>query len=278
MPSSAEPITNRQLNRATLERQLLLRRASMPLTTAVEKLVGLQAQNPLDPYLALWSRVEGFEADALGRLLLERSLVRMTVMRGTIHLLTVDDALWLRPLTQPVLTAELSRHREFAPALAGVDLEPIMAVARQLLSNTPLSGPRLRALLADRFPQIDPAALAYACRCLLPLVQAPPRGVWGRTRQAEVVTAILPVVRDLRRGGAAAIDLCSVAAGRLDAFYERGLQVWDYAAGALIATEAGAWVGDLHGGPPSSAFTLAAGPPLFDPLRLLLDGAGAATA
>ncbi|HKZ20817.1 MAG TPA: crosslink repair DNA glycosylase YcaQ family protein, partial [Acidimicrobiia bacterium] len=185
---SARPITNRQLNRATLERQLLLRRASMPPTTAVEKLVGLQAQNPLDPYLALWSRLEGFEADALGRLLFDRSLVRITVMRGTIHLLTVGDALWLRPLTQPVLTAELSRHREFAPALAGVDLEPIMAVARQLLSNTPLSGPRLRALLADRFPQLDPAALAYACRCLLPLVQAPPRGVWGQTRQVEVVT------------------------------------------------------------------------------------------
>ena len=160
----------------------------MPPTTAVEKLVGLQAQNPLDPYLALWSRLEGFEADALGRLLFDRSLVRITVMRGTIHLLTVGDALWLRPLTQPVLTAELSRHREFAPALAGVDLEPIMAVARQLLSNTPLSGPRLRALLADRFPQLDPAALAYACRCLLPLVQAPPRGVWGQTRQVEVVT------------------------------------------------------------------------------------------
>jgi hypothetical protein len=188
MPSSAEPITNRQLNRATLERQLLLRRASMPLTTAVAKLVGLQAQNPLDPYLALWSRIVGFDPDALGRLVSDRSLVRITVMRGTIHLLTADDALWLRPLTQPVLTAELARHREFAPALAGVDLEPIMAIARQLLSNTPLSGPRLRALLADRFPHVDPAALAYACRCLLPLVQAPPRGVWGRTRQVEVVT------------------------------------------------------------------------------------------
>jgi myo-inositol-1(or 4)-monophosphatase len=96
-----------------------------------------------------------------------------------------------------------------------------------------------------------------------------------RRRQAEVVTQILPVVRDLRRAGAAAIDLCAVAAGRLDAFYERGLKIWDYAAGALIATEAGAWVGDLDGGPPSSTFTLAAGPPLFESLRLLLDGAGA---
>jgi hypothetical protein len=188
MPSSAEPITNRQLNRATLERQLLLQRQSMPAVAAVAKLVGLQAQNPLDPYLALWSRLEGFDPHALGRLVSDRSLVRITVMRGTIHLLTADDALWLRPLTQPVLTAELARHREFAPALIGVDLEPIMAVARQLLSDQPLSGPRLRAALAERFPQLDSAALAYACRCLLPLVQAPPRGVWGQTRQVEVIT------------------------------------------------------------------------------------------
>jgi hypothetical protein len=188
MPSSAELTTDRQLNRATLERQLLLRRASMPLSTAVEKLVGLQAQNPLDPYLALWSRLEGFDPDAMGRLVTERSLVRITVMRGTIHLLTADDALWLRPLTQPVLTAELSRHRDFAPALAGVDLDPILDFARLLLSVRPLSGPQLRAALAERFPALDPAALAYACRCLLPLVQAPPRGVWGKTRQVEVTT------------------------------------------------------------------------------------------
>ena len=155
---------------------------------AVEKLVGLQAQNPLDPYLALWSRLAGFNTDALGRLVTDRSLVRITVMRGTIHLLTAEDALWLRPLTQPVLTAELSRHRDFAPALAGVDLDPILAFARPLLSVRPLSGPQLRAALVERFPDLDPAALAYACRCLLPLVQAPPRGVWGKTRQAEVTT------------------------------------------------------------------------------------------
>ncbi|HEX5721774.1 MAG TPA: winged helix DNA-binding domain-containing protein [Acidimicrobiia bacterium] len=188
MPSSAEPITDRQLNRATLERQFLLRRESMPLVDAVEKLVGLQAQNPLDPYLALWSRTEGFDPHALGGLISDRSLVRMTVMRGTIHLLTADDALWLRPLTQPVLSAELARHRDFSPALAGIDLEPILTFARPLLSASPLSGPQLRAALAERFPHLDPAAMAYACRCLLPLVQAPPRGVWGETRQVEVTT------------------------------------------------------------------------------------------
>jgi myo-inositol-1(or 4)-monophosphatase len=89
----------------------------------------------------------------------------------------------------------------------------------------------------------------------------------GRRRiQGEVVAAVLPCVRDIRRAGSAAVDLCSVAAGRLDAFYERGLNYWDYAAGALIAAEAGAVVGGLHGAPPSTSMTVAAGPGLFPTL------------
>jgi myo-inositol-1(or 4)-monophosphatase len=99
-----------------------------------------------------------------------------------------------------------------------------------------------------------------------------------RARQGAVVSELLPSVRDIRRVGAAAIDLCWVAAGRLDAFYERGLAPWDLAAGALIAHEAGAATGDLDGGPPSGAFALAAAPGLFGPLRSLLRAAGAGTA
>jgi myo-inositol-1(or 4)-monophosphatase len=96
-----------------------------------------------------------------------------------------------------------------------------------------------------------------------------------RARQAEVLTAVLPEVRDIRRFGAASLDLCLVAAGRLDAYYERGLSPWDYAAGVLIASEAGARLGDLDGGPPSTAFTLASAVGIFEPLRDLLDRAGA---
>ena len=99
-----------------------------------------------------------------------------------------------------------------------------------------------------------------------------------RLRQAEVLAQVLPQIRDIRRMGAAAVDLCSVACGRLDAFYERGLGPWDLAAGALIAREAGATVGDLAGGPASGEFTLAASSGLFEPLRALLDTAGAGTA
>jgi myo-inositol-1(or 4)-monophosphatase len=91
-----------------------------------------------------------------------------------------------------------------------------------------------------------------------------------RVVQGEVVASVLPRVRDIRRAGAAAVDLCSVAAGRLDAFYERGLHAWDHAAGGLIAAEAGARVAGLHGEPPSESMTVAAGPGLFDELHDLL--------
>lgn len=96
----------------------------------------------------------------------------------------------------------------------------------------------------------------------------------ARKRQAEILQGVLPGVRDIRRLGAAALDLCLVAAGRVDAYFERGLAPWDHAAGALIATEAGARVGDFHGGPPSAELVIAAPPALWAPLTALLAQAG----
>jgi myo-inositol-1(or 4)-monophosphatase len=93
-----------------------------------------------------------------------------------------------------------------------------------------------------------------------------------RTVQGEVVAALLPRVRDIRRGGVASVDLCSVAAGRVDAFYERGLHYWDYAAGGLVAAEAGAVVGGLSGRPASPSMVVAAGPGLFGTLTAALAG------
>jgi len=90
-----------------------------------------------------------------------------------------------------------------------------------------------------------------------------------RKVQGETVAALLPQVRDIRRGGSASVDLCSVAAGRLDAYYERGLNYWDYAAGALIAAEAGAVVGGLSG-PIGTSMALAAPPALFGELSAVL--------
>jgi len=93
----------------------------------------------------------------------------------------------------------------------------------------------------------------------------------GRRRvQGEVVAALLPQIRDIRRGGSASVDLCMVAAGRLDAFYERGLNYWDYAAGGLIAEEAGARVTGLDGRPAGTSLTVAAGPGLYEELTAVL--------
>lgn len=99
-----------------------------------------------------------------------------------------------------------------------------------------------------------------------------------RGRQAGVLTEVLPRIRDVRRMGAAAMDLCSVACGVVDGYYERGLGPWDHAAGGLIAAEAGAVVSDLHGGPASGEFVLAAAPGIAGTLRDLLVRAGAGAA
>jgi myo-inositol-1(or 4)-monophosphatase len=96
-----------------------------------------------------------------------------------------------------------------------------------------------------------------------------------RAHQAEALLSVLPRVRDIRRGGSAAVDLCSVAAGRVDAYYERGPQIWDFAAGALVVQEAGGTVGGLDGAPVSPELTIAAAPDLFGPLHDLLAEAGA---
>ncbi len=186
---TAAVLSRRALNRATLARQLLLRRTALPALDAVSHLVGMQAQVPLNPYHGLWSRLEGFRPDELARLLLERKVVRIVVMRGTIHLVTAEDCLVLRPLSQPVLDKELARHREYGPALRGVDLGPPLAYARELLAERPRTGAQLRAAFAERFPDLDPGALAYACRNHLAFIQVPPRGVWGRSGPVTSTTA-----------------------------------------------------------------------------------------
>jgi hypothetical protein len=165
---------------------------------AVEHLVGIQAQVPLNPYTGLWSRLEGFRTEELGRLLEERKLVRVVVMRGTIHLVTAEDCLLLRPLMQPVLDGQLKRHGEHKDALAGVEVAPVLSFARTFLEESPRTGGELRTALAERFPEHDAAALAEACRHLLALVQIPPRGVWGRTMRPTSTTAEAWLGRPLR--------------------------------------------------------------------------------
>jgi len=170
------------LNRATLDRQLLLRRRPMPARRAVEHLVGLQAQAPLAPYVGLWTRLAGFDQQELKDLLTERAVVRAHLMRNTVHLVTAADYLSFRPLFQPLMDRALAAN--FGRNLAGVDLAEFRDVASALLAEAPLTRTQLAGRLAPRWPGHAPGALAYAATHLLPVVQVPPRGLWGETGQA----------------------------------------------------------------------------------------------
>ncbi len=186
-------LTRRALNRATLDRQLLLRRDPRPAGAAVGHLAGLQAQAPLAPYVGLWTRLTGFRPEHLSTLLAERSVVRAHLMRNTVHLVTAADFAAFRPLFQPRITRALSGS--FGRRLVGVDLDEIRDSAAALLTDRALTRPQLARELAARWPDHDPAALAYAATHLLPLVQVPPRGLWGQTGPAAftLATAWLPV-------------------------------------------------------------------------------------
>jgi hypothetical protein len=182
-------LTNRALNRALLARQWLLERQPSDVTTAtaIEHLVGLQAQAPLSPYVGLWSRLDGFDPQDLATLLLERRAVRTWVMRATIHLLTADDVLRLWPLTHPAV-AGAWRSTHFARDVDGVELSKILELGRTLVEARPRTRAELAPLLAERFPGPPPDSLVYSVSYNLPMVQPTPRGVWGSTGPASLTT------------------------------------------------------------------------------------------
>jgi hypothetical protein len=179
----------RELNRITLGRQMLLRRRKLPAVEAIERLVGMQAQAPAPPYVGLWTRLEDFHPDELARLILERRAVRIALMRNTVHLVTIRDCLSLRPLMQPVFDRTLYAGRAHRANLDGVDIEGLAAAGRVLLEEKPRTARELGEQLQEQWPDRDPASLARAIRHLLPLVQVPPRGLWGKSGPAAHTTA-----------------------------------------------------------------------------------------
>ena len=173
-------ISTRALNRATLARQLLLRRADLPAIDAIEHLVGMQAQAPLAPYVGLWSRLGSFRHAELAGLITGRQAVRIHLMRTTVHLVSARDAVMLAPLLRGVHERAFATGSPFGPRLAGLDLAELVAEGQRLLGEQPRSRAELGRELAARWPRYDPVDLAYAVSYLLPLVQVPPRGVWGQ--------------------------------------------------------------------------------------------------
>jgi hypothetical protein len=203
-----EVLSRQALNRALLERQMLLRRSPPPgpgadragrVVQAVEHLLGLQAQAPFPPYYGLWSRLEDFRPDELAALITGRQAVRIALMRGTIHLVSARDCLRLRPLIQPVLDRALAAT--YGRQLAGVDTRALAAAGRALTEAEPRTFSELGALLAEQWPGRSAAALAQGVRGLVPLVQVPPRAVWGAAGQARHTPAETWLGRPLDRDG-----------------------------------------------------------------------------
>jgi hypothetical protein len=183
-PTASVPVMRRrELNRALLARQHLLERVAMPTGAMIAHLVGLQAQSPRDPYFALWSRIEGFEPHELEALLLERRAVRLPVMRTTLHLVTADDALTLRPLVQPVLERTFRTSTPWGRRLPETNTGELLAAGREIVDAQPRTTKGLANALAERWPDRDPEAMSQAVRYALPLVQIPPRGLWTKTLQ-----------------------------------------------------------------------------------------------
>jgi Winged helix DNA-binding domain len=175
-------LSRRALNRALLARQHLLRRRKASAADEIEHLVGMQAQVPNSPYVGLWTRLEGFQPDELADLINGRRAVRLGLMRNTIHLVTAHDSLAQRPLYQPLFDRAW-RTTHFGRNLAGIDVRAVIATANVLMEEKPRTFSELGGLLHQRWPDRDATSLAYAIRYLVPIVQVPPRGIWGKSAQ-----------------------------------------------------------------------------------------------
>ena len=226
---AAEVLTRRALNRALLGRQLLLERSGMSVRDAVEHLVGMQAQVPTDPYYGLWSRLDGFEASALGDLVESGELVRANVMRCTIHLMSARDCLYLRAAMGSVVE-RACRNPEFERNAAGLDLEAVKIAGRELLEERPRTRAELGRDLAERWPGHAPDVLSRAAIWLVPMLQVPPRGVWGKKLQ----TTFAPIDSFLGRPLAADDDPAEAVLRYLRAFgpaAPKDVRTWSYKTG-----------------------------------------------
>lgn len=172
-----QTLTDRQLNRATLARQWMLDRADVAIPDAISFLLGLQAQTSAGPYQALWNRLRDFRHEDLTALILDKSLLRATSMRTTLHLHTAADMRAIRPVMQPVL--DRTWQSTFGKRIAGADRADVHRRGVELLDQAPLTSGDLGKELAKTWPQSEPLALAQVLHCSETLIQIPPTRIWG---------------------------------------------------------------------------------------------------
>jgi hypothetical protein len=185
--AAAATLTRAELNRATLARQLLLAREPLSAVAAIERLGGMQAQEPKHPFIGLWTRVEGFSRDELLGALHAREVVRATLMRSTLHLMSAADYAALRMALQPPRSVAL---RVLGARSQGLDLDAVLPAARELLRPGPLTFDEIRERLQEHFPDVNDRALGYAVRTLVALVMVPAqRERWGFGRSTPFTLA-----------------------------------------------------------------------------------------
>jgi Winged helix DNA-binding domain len=180
--------SRRALNRATLARQMLLRREKVRPAKAIARLAGMQAQLARPPFIGLWSRIEGFERQSLTRAIEHREVVRGTMMRATLHLVSREDFREFRPVLQPMLSQAM--RGVFRDKADSLNVAALLAAARDYFDDAPRTFDGLRAHLRGRFPKLDERAMGYFVRLHLPLVQIPADGaVWAYPAVADFAVA-----------------------------------------------------------------------------------------
>ncbi len=204
MPTQTSNIlTLRQINRATLARQMLLARESITPIKAIEQLAGMQAQQPRPPFIGLWTRLENFQRDDLSKLLHQHKVVRVTAMRGTLHLMSASDYLTLRPAIQPALTKGM--HAILRERAVELDLEALHRTASDFFGTGSASFDALRKHFKAQDTDSDERAMAYAIRMHLPLVQVPTTdAAWAFPAAADFAMAEAWIGKKMTAGEASA--------------------------------------------------------------------------
>ncbi len=201
--SRAVRLTNRELNRATLARQMLLTRERVSSVDVVERLCGMQAQVPKPPFIGLWTRIEDFQREELSKAIAKHEVVRGTLMRGTIHLVSRADYLTWRNTIQPVLTRIASSLTKDA-----YEPEPLCALARKFFDEQPRTFEELREIL----PKGDERLQAYLIRMHLPLVMVPDDSTWSYAANSAFAVAETVLRRKLKAADPKALAMRYLAA------------------------------------------------------------------